>query len=233
MDDLATPISSLPLSRGLWRVTQDAIHAIVHSPQHGFVYDAFREKVVAHPDQVAVKDLSRSLTYSELDGLAQRVSTWLSKREYAAETMIGVIAGRSVDAIITYIGILGANYAYVPLDAQSPTERLNGMLTSTGPQPLVIYTSGLEYGASELEAMCVQLLRLRDESARMVPVDYMLPLLTTLAAVILTSGSTGRPKGVTIELSLDCQSYEAEELPSSDRLVWKQSSGGAYAQPCL
>lgn len=199
MDDLNTPISSLPLSRGLWRVTQDAIHAIANPPRHGSVYDAFREQVEAHPNQIAVKDLSRSLTYSELDVLARRLSTWLSRREHAAETIIGVLAGRSVDAVIMYIGILGANYAYVPLDAKSPTERLNGMLASIGSHPLVICSVDLESCTSQLDAECVLISRILDESVGTSPIDHMLPLPTALAAVIFTSGSTGRPKGVMIE----------------------------------
>ncbi|KAK4611887.1 Nonribosomal peptide synthetase TES [Fulvia fulva] len=197
-DDPTTSCAQLLLLSNFSSIVPDPSRAV--PKQHTSVCDAFREQVTRHPNTIAVKDSSQTLTYSELDTLSQKISNWLARRRCAAETMIGVLAGRSVVAVTTYIGILGANHAYVPLDIRSPVERLNHMLSSMGNQPLVLYGPGLESLAARMaDAEYVSIAQILDDNVPVTPVEHMLPLPATLAAVIFTSGSTGRPKGVMIE----------------------------------
>ncbi|KAF2764710.1 acetyl-CoA synthetase-like protein, partial [Teratosphaeria nubilosa] len=160
----ATRISSLPLVSGLERTIPELGFA---DPGIGLsVCDAFREQVAANPDRIAVKDAAHELTYSQLDHQARLVSVWLSQRRLAPETMVGVVIPRSVQAIVVYLGVLRANYAYVPLDIKSPAERLKGMLSSISDRPLLLYGPDLAPLALQLtNAECVSVSRLLAEAA--------------------------------------------------------------------
>jgi amino acid adenylation domain-containing protein len=198
LDDPTTPVSHLPLVSGLERVTQ-TLH-LSGRERWPSVYDAFREQVATHPHRIAVSDAAQQLTYSQLDHQAGLVSVWLAHRHYTAEAAISVLARRSVEAIVLYLGILRANHAYVPLDIKSPAERLSSMLEDVGGPRLVLYSADMEPLASQLtNAVCVPVALVMREAAGLEPVEYTMPSPSSLAAIIFTSGTTGRPKGVMIE----------------------------------
>jgi len=106
---------------------------------------------------------------------------------------------RSVEMVVSLLGVLKAGGAYVPLDAEYPRERLSFMLDDSR--------------ASVLLTQQRLLSKVADSAARVVCVDAERAAIgceettnpvsdvsaESLAYVIYTSGSTGRPKGVLIE----------------------------------
>ncbi|KAI5362658.1 putative AMP-dependent synthetase/ligase, Condensation domain, phosphopantetheine binding ACP [Septoria linicola] len=202
LDNADNPVTQLPLSSGP-AISHDAHFAQIDSTDSTYsdsVHDIFWKQVAAGPDELAVKDATQVLTYAQLGHMSKIVSRWLSHRHYAEESVIAVLSPRSADSLIMYLGILGANHAYLPLDVKSPADRLNSMLSSPGIQPLVLYSEALKHSASLLTGIeCISLAQVLQEGVRLTPMDLTLPLSSSLAAIIFTSGSTGVPKGVMIE----------------------------------
>ncbi len=95
-------------------------------PRDSSVVDVFREQVAASPDAIAVKD-SSELTYAQLDRQSGQLASWLQRRHLPAETLVGVLAPRSCETVVAFLGILKANLAYLPLDINVPIARIEAI----------------------------------------------------------------------------------------------------------
>ncbi|RBR23809.1 uncharacterized protein FIESC28_03425 [Fusarium coffeatum] len=201
------PISVLPLTDGIEELRRLDLLRIkkVDYPRDASLVDIFRTQVAAYPDSLAVVDSSTRLTYAELDHQSDLLATWLRRRGMLAETLVGVLAPRSCEAIVAIIGILKANLAYLPFDVKSPSARLNDILSGL-PGPTIVLL-GSNVPVPELEVPVLEFVRVADAVEQgdtdtlndLAHTDTSNPTATSLAYVLFTSGSTGRPKGVMVE----------------------------------
>ncbi|KAI3317100.1 hypothetical protein HD806DRAFT_541604 [Xylariaceae sp. AK1471] len=179
------------------------IHQTDYSPESSVV-DIFRQQVTAYPDKVAVKDSLTRLTYAGLDKKSDQIARWLTKQSFANETPVGVYAGRSCQTIIAFLGILKANLAYVPLDVNSPANRMESIMSCIEGHRLVLLGPGTQPPSTPLkhvEFISIEgiLQQSPGEADTQGPIASAPPSATSLAYVMFTSGSTGKPKGVLIE----------------------------------
>ena len=150
------------------------------------------------PDGVAWRKDSESLTWGELDRLANRLAHRLRRLGVGPEDLVGVFLQRSLPLVVTLVGIHKAGGAYVPLDPDYPAERLAFMLADSGAKVLVTQSELLplltrnDLTTVSLDPRCEVLAQEPDDppAVRVTPEN--------LAYLIYTSGSTGRPKGVAI-----------------------------------
>ncbi|GAA2226342.1 MupA/Atu3671 family FMN-dependent luciferase-like monooxygenase [Streptomyces nogalater] len=161
------------------------------------VHHLFARRAAATPDAVAVIAADATLTYRELDGLADRLATRLRRLGVAPDEPVGVHLGRTSLLMVTLLGILKAGAAYLPLDPDYPPDRLAFMVGDAGVR-LVVADSGSAAAADRLGAAHVVVPDLAATPDS--PPDNPLPAVTAdnLAYVIYTSGSTGQPKGVMV-----------------------------------
>ncbi|MFE9676945.1 MupA/Atu3671 family FMN-dependent luciferase-like monooxygenase [Streptomyces sp. NPDC006259] len=161
------------------------------------VHQLLARRVAATPDAVAVVAADATLTYRELDRLADRLAGQLRRLGVAPDEPVGVHLGRTSLLMVTLLGILKAGAAYLPLDPDYPRDRLAFMVGDAGVR-LVVADSGSAAAAGRLGAAHVvvpDLAGTPDGRADSPP-----PAVTAdnLAYVIYTSGSTGQPKGVMV-----------------------------------
>ncbi len=64
------------------------------------------------------------ISYRELDERANQVAHYLRASGVGAEVRVGVMLERSVELVVSLLGVLKAGGAYVPLDPAYPRERL-------------------------------------------------------------------------------------------------------------
>ncbi|EIT81213.1 non-ribosomal peptide synthetase module [Aspergillus oryzae 3.042] len=169
-------------------------------PKDISVVELFGQQVAASPSAVAVKDSSCQLTYAELDHQSDRICHWLMGQGLPAETIVAVFSQRSCQTIVTFMGILKASMAYLPLDERVPDARIEVILASLQDPRLILVGSGVRTPVVGLkDVMIMPILGIMDtkEIPPVVPVAG--PSASSLAYVIFTSGSTGQPKGVMIE----------------------------------
>ncbi|EUC26651.1 hypothetical protein COCCADRAFT_60601, partial [Bipolaris zeicola 26-R-13] len=194
-----TPIATMPLTDGLVDLRNKGLLEVERTdyPRESSVVDVFYEQVAAHPDAIAVTDAASQLTYSELDQQSNKLANWLRQRCLAAETLVGVLAPRSCQAIVAFIGILKANLAYLPLDVNVPAARIDAILSEVSGHRLVLLGSSVH--PPDVQASSVEMVRIDDTLNQHDPdaaKDTLeRPQATSLAYVIFTSGSTGKPKG--------------------------------------
>ena len=187
---------------------------------HTFV----EQQVARTPGAIALVSEDDQFTYAELNARANQLAHYLISRGVTTETFVAICLERSVEMIVALLAVLKAGAAYVPLDPQSPPDRLAVILDEVAPR-LVITTSSARNvlaagtNAFELDREWTTLLNESDTN----PDQRMLP--DQLAYVLYTSGSTGKPKGVMISHRAICNHMHwmqrALPLTEQDTLLQK------------
>ncbi|WP_316168809.1 MULTISPECIES: non-ribosomal peptide synthetase [unclassified Bradyrhizobium] len=161
---------------------------------HEFISAQARET----PAQIAIRSDDRQLSYAELEGRSNQLARCLRAAGVGPEVVVGVCAGRSIEAVVALLGILKAGGVYLPLDPTYPADRLAYMITSARTS-LVLGTDGFEASLpAEVVAridLDVEWSKLASFSSEPLPEEAH---PANLAYLIYTSGSTGQPKGVMI-----------------------------------
>jgi amino acid adenylation domain-containing protein len=157
--------------------------------------DLIRRTVVGQPDAIAVRFEGRSVTYAELDRMAWSLAHHLRNLGVKPGDLVGVCFDRSVELVISLVGVVYSGGAYVPLDPDYPAQRLTHMCEDAALRAVVSRQSELTRVASAIPAG-TQVVQLTDELLR-APAQSgdIVGSESDPAYVIFTSGSTGRPKG--------------------------------------
>ena len=155
------------------------------------VLDLFESRVASDGAAVAMTTDGTSVSYAELNMLADRVAGCLRRRGVGAGSVVGVVVERGVDLVASLLGVWKAGAAYVPVDPSFPPERIRLMLASAGVKTVV--SSARVADRSDVNDFVVT----SEMEGADGPVSRSVEL-DDLAYVIFTSGSTGTPKGVQV-----------------------------------
>jgi amino acid adenylation domain-containing protein len=155
----------------------------------------FEQQVERQPDRVALRDGLRTLSYGELNDMAERVAAHLARTGATAGAHIGVCLERSAGLVAAMLGIYKMGGVYVPLDPNYPPARLAFMIEDSG--------IGVLLSDAAIMAQC--------QFGTRVPLVDIAAATTQDAAgyarhtdpaagayIVYTSGSTGKPKGVLV-----------------------------------
>jgi amino acid adenylation domain-containing protein len=144
------------------------------------------------PSAVAVISGDRSLSYAELDHASARVASSLQAAGLPRGSLVPILAGRSLDAVIAVLGVLRAGAAFVPFDPRWPALRLTASLASTGARVAVAAPSFA--ALPSLSGLAVVVPSLDDTASD--PPDFLDQDRDPEAPIyaMLTSGSTGAPR---------------------------------------
>ncbi|HWM69598.1 MAG TPA: amino acid adenylation domain-containing protein, partial [Steroidobacteraceae bacterium] len=162
------------------------------------IQELFEEQVRRTPDAIGVTHEERQQTYAELNAGANQLARYLLNEGAGPDRLIGVCIERSVQMVISLLGILKAGCAYVPLDPDYPAERLQYMLEDAGPQMVLTeehLRAALPMTRAKMIVLPAKLQEIsgyRDENLSAAELGLR---ADNLAYVIYTSGSTGQPKG--------------------------------------
>ncbi|AGI24443.1 PpsD [Pseudomonas sp. ATCC 13867] len=194
------PVARLPLLDGSereqllygWNATD------MDYPRDACLHQLIEQQAQRSPDDIALTDGQRSLSYAELNRRANRLAHWLREQGVGPDSRVGVALERSVELPVALLAVLKAGGAYVPLDPEFPAERLAHMLEDGGVRLLLTQQHLLgELPQTGARAFCLD----RDWAQLEGYADSDLHNVATpddLAYVIYTSGSTGKPKGVAV-----------------------------------
>ncbi|MDM5217016.1 MULTISPECIES: non-ribosomal peptide synthetase [Bacillus amyloliquefaciens group] len=160
------------------------------------LHGLFTRRAALSPHRPALRFPGGMLTYAELDQYTDRLAVWLRQKGVRKESMVGVLAERSPEMVVSVLAVLKAGGAYVPLDPEYPEDRLRHMLDDCG-ACLLLAQPGLSLSGFSGETLEVSLSSLTSETETGAVSEEA--DADSLAYIIYTSGSTGTPKGVAVE----------------------------------
>lgn len=133
------------------------------------------------PNNIAIIDVEKHITYAQLNSDANRIANYLSDNGVGVGSRVAIVGHRDHKTIAALLGILKTGAAYVPMDQTYPIERRNYIIKN-----------------SECKLVLDAVSDWKDWEK--YPNTYHSPAINTetLAYIIYTSGSTGYPKGVMI-----------------------------------
>lgn len=162
-------------------------------------HDPIRKQAAIRPDHPAVIAAGRTLTFGELDRIANRIARHLQTSGVERGALVAVVMEKGWEQIPAALGVLKAGAAALPIDPTVPATRLHYHLTD-GRVAHVLTQETLDRTLDWPQGVSRWPVDRLDEWA---PADDRPPHVELasddLAYVLYTSGSTGQPKGVMIE----------------------------------
>lgn len=154
-----------------------------------------------------------SITYGELNALANQLRDRLYHLGVSRGDRVGIYLHKSIDSIVSILGILKTGAAYVPVDPGAPASRNAYILADCQVKAVVIEGCFVDDLVSELGARWdtsrflilgrtgggKYIKEMLDQAETSLPIlagESVAPSLDDLAYILYTSGSTGKPKGV-------------------------------------
>lgn len=141
------------------------------------IYSRFKSIVLKIPENPAVVEGDRTLSYEQLDMMADAI---LARFYDEGHKFIGVVMSHGAEQIAAMLAVLKSGAAYVPAEPSLPQERIDYMMQTAGVKLIITdnYCRNLKAANKTMED------RSRPDG---------------LAYVLYTSGTSGKPKGVMVE----------------------------------
>lgn len=191
-----------------WNIPTGHDKTQIEYPKDKCFHERFEQQVIRTPNDVAVEFEDEPFTYYELNRSANKLAHWLIEQGIGPDTIVALLAYRSIDFLISMLAIFKAGGAYLPIDPLQPPARISQIFKQSE-VPLVLSTLQLAPLLVETLEPCEaaiwpKLLFIEDalnwptaaDTSKNPPLRNM---PHDLAYVIYTSGSTGIPKGAMVE----------------------------------
>ncbi|WP_346940202.1 amino acid adenylation domain-containing protein [uncultured Clostridium sp.] len=160
------------------------------------IIEVFEEQVNKNPNNIAVVFEDKTLTYKELNEKSNQIALTLRNKGVKANSLVGIMMGKSPNMIVAILAILKSGGAYLPIDSGHPEKRIKYMLEDSK-AVLLLSEKNLNINLQlDIETLFMEDDELyENNTANLKSVNNP----ESLAYIIYTSGSTGNPKGVSIK----------------------------------
>lgn len=160
------------------------------------IIDVFEKVVEKNLNNKAVIFENSTITYSELNMRANKLARYLRNNGIGYDDVIGVMFERSIDMVISILGVLKSGAAYLPIDPSYPMERMSYIIKDSSLKEIISNAATISKTNLNIDYLdCNNKEILKNEDSNLERKDTS----KNLAYIIYTSGTTGRPKGVMIE----------------------------------
>jgi amino acid adenylation domain-containing protein len=151
------------------------------------------------PDAPALLCGEQVVTYRQLAERANRFAARLAQLGIAPGSVVGLLTGRSVDAVVAWLATLKRGGAYLPLDPAYPPDHLAFIIEDCAPAVVLAERALIGKGLGEVGPRILVLEDELDASRHESALDRDADTAPLAPAYIMyTSGSTGQPKGVIV-----------------------------------
>ncbi|WP_400077186.1 amino acid adenylation domain-containing protein [Winogradskyella sp. R77965] len=193
--DANVSISELPMLTLEEEVTfnKDQVKIANAFENYSGIHNVIEDIATKSPDALAVTFGDESLTYKDLNDSATNLAHVLLSKKKAEDKIIGLSIERSTSMIVGLLAILKAGCAYLPIDPEYPSQRIDFILKDADVN-YIITQDKLFPIFSDFNAELIS-----SDSIEAINAQELPQILSSdLAYIIYTSGSTGNPKGVPI-----------------------------------
>lgn len=163
------------------------------------VLQLFEQQAAAHPHSIAIAFQDTSLSYETLNRQSTHLAQYLLSKGVKKDTLIAIYFERSIEMIISLLGVFKAGGAYLPLDYNYPEKSLKLMFEDSGANIILSHKKLL----NDIPFKAKKVIFIEDVLEKPYTPN---PVLNEtkyseddLGYVIYTSGSSGEPKGVMLQ----------------------------------
>ncbi|WP_075185106.1 amino acid adenylation domain-containing protein [Teredinibacter haidensis] len=207
----------------------ESLQAINNTDDNSFMNlklnDLIEEQVARTPDAEAVCYEGARLSFNSLNARANQLARQLRDYDVDRNNIVAVVMDRSLELAVGLLGILKSGGAYLPLDPETPQDRLDFILQDANVS--VVLTQ--QKHSILLRNFSGKTLSLDADSSSLT--HYNTENLSNinqaedLAYIIYTSGSTGKPKGCMLPHRAICNRLlwmkQQYQVSSRDRILQK------------
>ena len=169
----------------------------VDYPSNKTIIDLFEEQVEKTPNKVAIIFENQKLTYRELNEKANKLARFLLANDTNIGDVVSILLDKSIEMIISILGILKIGGTFLPIDVNYPNERIDYILKDSKSN-ILLTSQELVHKANDT----VQVLYIEQDNSYFEQYDSsninIKYDVDNLAYIMYTSGSTGKPKGVMV-----------------------------------
>ncbi|KAJ4309002.1 hypothetical protein N0V84_011755 [Fusarium piperis] len=146
------------------------------------------------PDEVAIEEESRSVTFSELSRSSDAVCDYLVEAGIEAGQIVPILFDASVDMVVAMLGIMKAGATYCPIDVDSPDLRIRQTLRQVAAKVMIGDRVNGDRLSEELlaEVRFLHVVEMLSQPPCTDPRPVIFP--KSPCYVLFTSGTTGTPK---------------------------------------
>ncbi|MEK3795317.1 amino acid adenylation domain-containing protein [Paenibacillus sp. FSL R7-0204] len=167
----------------------------VHSPPDT-VISLFEKQAERTPSRIAVIDQEERLSYAELNLNANKLLEHLLNSAQSTYPIVALVLPRSAECIVAMLAVLKAKGTYIPIEPETPSERIKFILEDAGAQYCIVSDPAVlppgDFGY-ETTVGSLELWRCGG-GAGIAHINNSEPL----AYILYTSGTSGQPKGVAV-----------------------------------
>lgn len=166
------------------------------------VMERLDRQIAEQGPTTALVSAGERLSFAKLGTRVNSLARYLINKGVGPDSVVALALHRSIDSVVSIAAVLATGAAYLPLDLDYPTERLEYMLKDTAPQLLITTTElaiQLPFTGQivSLNDTDTQLALTKQSTGAVSQAERLRPVHPQdLAYIIYTSGSTGVPKGV-------------------------------------
>lgn len=190
--------------------------AILHGPKmtdlikDECLFELFEQTVSNFPDNQAIIFGEESISYSELNEMANQIAYMLRDKGVEAEDRVAIFMPKCIMCYAAILGTMKAGACYIPLDPGYPEERVRYIVEDSGAK-YILGIDGMDNMPFLGNSIIVSIDLIKDYPKGNLPRKETGVTRNSLAYIIYTSGSTGRPKGVMIEHKSACNLVRASQ----------------------
>ncbi|MED1146290.1 non-ribosomal peptide synthetase [Bacillus paralicheniformis] len=162
------------------------------------IQSMFERQAAQFPDEKAIHYEGQSITYKELNEMANKLARLLRKRDVKRQEPVAIMVERSPALAAGVLGILKAGAAFVPIDLSHPAERIRYCIENSGCQHIVSQHHVAALAKSAATKRSVTFIEEADAESDGSNVETV-NTAEDLLYIMYTSGTTGKPKGVLFE----------------------------------
>ncbi|HEV2146577.1 MAG TPA: amino acid adenylation domain-containing protein, partial [Longimicrobiaceae bacterium] len=165
---------------------------------HQSVQELFSRTAARVPDHVAVARGELRVSYRELEERSNGIARFLLDAGVEKGTLVAILSGRAEETVAAILGVLKAGGVFVPLDPETPADRLRALLGQVEPGFFLV-EPGLRGMLGDLVANArVACLggELSAAACRTPERPEVVGGPDDMCYVYFTSGSTGTPKAI-------------------------------------
>lgn len=161
----------------------------------------FEAQVDIQPENMALICQDAMITYQNLEERSNKWAHLLQEKGIVAGNILALLLPRSVDLYAMILAVLKVGAAYLPLDPEYPTQRLQYILSDCKVKGIITLNE-LTAKLTQVDCPIYAIDQLKsvyaNQVATRINLDEEKITAQNLCYIIYTSGSTGRPKGVEI-----------------------------------